>query len=441
MELKAVRMDVVYDRDAAVDCDRSARDAVATRIMLALVDRDGPPRVESFERWSEFAAFIGRTRSLSIDDIEQDPEWQSLTLSFGAKRQLWVFALIVNGRLTGYVPMLADNARLMYALGGAQFASWPVREFRFHLGPVIGDCEACFFDAWALALRSVIAKRGVVFAKDVPQHSALQIMLASRRGALAKKFFVLPWGRPSPRCRIRWQGSVQAYLQSIGHESRRNLKRYAKKLANEPGLRSEVKRFVADADAFLRDGARISATTYQKQLYGHTLERGSLAEAQVRHAVKSGAFLGHILYINDQPVAYHYGVVGQRIFSVLEMGYDPAWAHHHVGGVLFYDVLHDLERTRYPIDVLDYMSLVTTFKLRTTNDHRPVCDYYLFPRTISGAVQYMTLTATDWVSQLAGNVLERLHLRSRVETLLGWRRGRPKPAVESGSRKQGSGND
>jgi hypothetical protein len=92
-------------------------------------------------------------------------------------------------------------------------------------------------------------------------------------------------------------------------------------------------------------------------------------------------------------------------------GYDPAWAAHHLGIVLHLEILRDLERHDVPVSYIDYSAHFNAFKLRTTNEHRPAQSYYLFPRTIAGAIQYVTVKSAHLLSRSMASVLDRLHLR------------------------------
>jgi CelD/BcsL family acetyltransferase involved in cellulose biosynthesis len=210
-------------------------------------------------------------------------------------------------------------------------------------------------------------------------------------------------------CKIDWTGSVEAYLASLGPDSRRNFKRYDKKLFASVELRAEVKRFQDpnEIDRFLDDGIKVSDKTYQKNLLGLGLTRGGPTERRIRFAAERRSFIGHILYLNDEPVAFHLGYLFEESFFAVQMGYDPAHSSHQPGAVLFLHVLHDLERLRLPVRVIDCLAGVTDFKLRTTNRKEPIQNYYLFQRTMRGFAMYASLRIADLTVGLARALADR----------------------------------
>lgn len=359
--------------------------------------------------------------TLSPAELSHTVEWLALAPKHSSTEELWFLIDTEDDNLTGVAMLPAPLGTIEYALGDWVFFKWPVRKFQIYKGPLtLNHRSQAFIRRVLRALAVTMPPCSVVFASGVPVDSALHAELVLPGGGGRKEFFVLPWGNETPHCRIAWQGRVETYLQSIGKESRRNLRRYAKKLLDDPALSCRIKRFTGKigAEEFMRTAASLSAKTYQAKILGVGLTRNSLEEAQIEMAAERDAFLGHILYIDGEPAAFHFGVIhGDRLFA-LQMGYDPKWSNRQVGSVLFFEVLKDLERSNVNIRYLDYMSGVTNFKLRTANDKHPTRSFYLFRRTPIGALQYATLVAVNRFSHAVGAVLHKLRLKARLQAFI-----------------------
>jgi hypothetical protein len=256
----------------------------------------------------------------------------------------------------------------------------------------------------------------VAFLFSVPVASDLHRQLTDRTSPIWRQFFVLPWGREAPYCCVRWDGSLESYLRSIGRKSREDLKRCRRQLFGDEALKCQVKRFasVSDVDIFLRDASQISDQTWQKKELGEGISPGGAAERTIRYGARDGNFCAYILYINERPAAFQYGFIcGGRCFMA-QAGYDPASSHYQPGSVLFFELLRDFERRAVPVSCLDFGPHATLFKLRTTNQKHAVRHFYLFRRAGWGAIQYTALRLLNILSRSCGELLEALKLRRKL---------------------------
>ncbi len=368
-------------------------------------------RPEAFADEAAFRVFANAARAtLPALDMNHDVEWIAAAHGW-PHNALLVLADWDEGKVAGLASFIVSNAPLIYALGGFEFFKRKVRQFKLYQGvtSVHGDGErsigACFTQ-----LAAAMPNSGVVFAGAVPIESELHRQLVDPSSALRRHFHVLAWGKESQHCRIRWEGSVDKYLASIGKKSGKELQRNSKLLLSDPALKCEITCFrtPGEVEVFLRDSIRISDKTYQKKDLGLGISLGGAVERTIRFAVARGGFLGYILYINGEPAAFRYGFVCGRTATMKQTGYDPVWAERQIGSVLFFQVLRDFERMKLAVDCLDFMPDINLFKLRTTNDRRQIRHYYLFKRTFIGTVQYATLTATDFLSRSLGALAKRV---------------------------------
>lgn len=389
------------------------------------VAQDGPSDLAPAWRFAELADqaalsdLAARTRAaLELRHFAQDIEWRALDVSPGDQ----ILALIdadENG-VQGFVSVHAHDATIDFGLAGVTPFRKRLKRFDVYEAVATRRRDAAGAITGALvALAARMPRSAAVFLEAVPVGSDLCAVLEEPNGALRRTFHVLPWATTMV-ARIRWPGTVDDYLKSVGKDTRRNLKRTSTDLMSDPTVRCDVRRFEtpADVDRFLREGILVSDKTYQKKLLGRGLSAGGKVETQIRFAAARRAFLGYILYIDDAPVAFQYGFLYGGTCFAEQTGYDPEWASRHVGSVLFFESLRDLETIESEIAVLDYGQGMTLFKQRTTNERQEVAHYYLFTRTTSGFGLYHAAKAMIRAKNLLSRVLEKLRLRDRVRAVM-----------------------
>lgn len=361
--------------------DRASPDARA----IALADAGAVARC---------AAAVGSR--FAITEVNHDVEW--LNAGRAPDEELLVVSAGDEGAPLAFMPVKASSAVIAYTAGRSTILKWNVRQFSVVQGPLTNgpDIRAAYSKILR-ALARALPANGAVFISAAQCDGPFAALLDDVSAPLLNDFHVFKWGAENWHCKIDWTGKVEAYLASLGADSRRNFKRYEKKLFANSEMRAEVRRFQtpSDIDLFLHDGVKVSDKTYQKSLLGLGLARGGPTERRIRFAAERQGFLGHILYLQGEPAAFHLGYLFGETFFAVQMGYDPSHSTHQPGAVLFFHVLQDVERLRLPVRVIDCLAGVTDFKLRTTNRKERVQNYYLFPRTTRGFATYASLRIAD----------------------------------------------
>jgi hypothetical protein len=355
-------------------------------------------QVQEFSDDSDRARFAAMARTrLPIAEFYHDVEWLE------AERQpncsIRLLAAYNGDELVGLLPIGVSSTHLEYKIGNVSLFRTRLRQFTFSVGPVSAekDQKASFASAMD-CLPDIMPSDAVAFAEWVPCGSEFDDLLSAPDTPLRTNFHVLKWGQPNRHCKIDWVGSTETYLNSLGPESRRNLKRYSKKLFADAGLTPRVERFESSEEAarFLEDGIRISNNTYQKNLLNLGLSHGGPVERSIQFAAARSSFLGYILYLCNEPVAFHYGFIFGSTLFARQMGYDPAHARYQVGSVLFFRILQDIEALNMPIKTIDYSAGANTeFKLRTSNRQELFQNYYLFKRNARGFALFAAISALD----------------------------------------------
>lgn len=365
---------------------------------VALADADAVARCAALVK-SRFA----------ITELNHDLEW--LNAGRAPDEELIAIGACAESVRSAFMPVKASDAVIAYTAGRLTILKWNVRQFNVTQGPLTIDPDPRAGCSNALrALARALPVDGAVFISAVPCDGPIAALLEDVSTPLLHDFHILKWGAENWHCKIDWTGKVETYLASLGADSRRNFKRYEKKLFSKSEMRAEVRRFqtASDIDRFLDDGIKVSDKTYQKNLLGLGLARGGPTERRIRFAAERQSFLGHILYLQGEPAAFHLGFLFGESFFAVQMGYDPAYSVHQPGAVLFFHVLQDLERMQLPVRVIDCMAGVTDFKLRTTNRKERIQNYYLLPRTMRGFATCVSLRMVDRAIGLARVLAQRV---------------------------------
>ncbi|MCE9524343.1 MAG: GNAT family N-acetyltransferase, partial [Alphaproteobacteria bacterium] len=254
----------------------------------------------------------------------------------------------------------------------------------------------------------------------IPHSSAFHVELHDKNSALRSRFFVVPHGPTYLRCRIRWDGSFENYLNSLSKVTRKDLRRTLKNSEPEVGAGLRIVRFtqLAKIDEFFRQAGKVADKTYQAKLLGLGLTQNTGLRQTLTHAARSGRFLGHILYVGDEPAAFHCGYIHGTCFYMTDGGYDPRWSKAQLGSFIFLKVLQDIETQKDPVTVLDYLYGDSTYKKRTSNVVEPERHYYLIRKSVSGAVLATAMHVTDGLSRGLGATLDRYGLKDFVKRML-----------------------
>lgn len=365
-------------------------------------------RGEAFADEQALRRFAESARAtLPALDRHHDVEWISVAHDWPSN-ELLVLVDREESRIVGLASFAIAQEPLIYALGPFELLRLNVKQFKLYqevttLRAVPEEAIASCFDVLAQS------KPQVVCASSIPIGSDLHKQFLEPTSAVRRHFYVLPWGGEKPHCRIRWEGSFEKYLASIGKVSRKDLRRNARALLTDTTLDVKVRRFQSpeEVDVFFRDGINVSDKTYQKRDLGLGLSLGGQLERVIRHAAAHDGFLGYILYINGAPAAFEYALMCGTTCTMMQAGYDPAWADRQIGSVLFFEVLRDFEHIGLRAEWLDLLPGTNLFKLRVANDKRQIRRFYLFSRTPVGTSLFLTLMATDWFSRTVGSLVAR----------------------------------
>lgn len=336
----------------------------------------------------------------------RDLEWSAVEHGWPDK-QLAILIEREGGRIVGFVAVQIGNTEIGAAIAGFTPFRFAARQFRIIEDIAVAETRGPESKVACLAFLSTLMRpRDVVLVSAAAVGGSLHERLS---GGVGRWFHALRWGPPKINCQIRWSGSYESYLASLGKVSRKDMRRSARALFGDASLKSEVKTFrtPAEAEVFLRDGMAISDKTYQRKDLGLGIFAGGNAERAIRFAASVDGLRASILYLNGAPAAFEYGFVWGGVCVMKQAGYDPAWAAHQVGAVLFGEFIRGCEQDPRTIRSFDLMPGLSVFKLRTTNERVPVQHFLLFPRSLVGATRYAALRAVMSLAAIGRRLLGR----------------------------------
>ena len=369
----------------------------------------------------ELARLAGLAREqLPIVDIKHDVEWLKELCNRPGKR---VFALTCGAgdALSGIAPFEVYPSHLDFTIGEISLFSKRTTKYVLEIGPVVASsADEGVLDSCFAALRGSIEPSAVVFLEGVPLEGPMATLLNNPGSDLRRHFHVVPHGPEYLRCRIDWDGTVDAYLASLSKRTGKDLAKIWRKFKEEYEGRHELRRFdtVDGVGEFLKEAIPVSDKTYQKNLLGLGLEIGGDLQDEMTSAARKGYFVGYVLYVDGEAIAFDYGYIYGDCFYLLTKGYDPAWATKKIGMVLGMELLQDVEDQKYSVRVLDHMYGGDVYKERTSNNKTPERHYYLIPRSVSGAVLAKSMIATDRFSRWLGDTLAKYGLKDRIKRLI-----------------------
>jgi hypothetical protein len=185
-----------------------------------------------------------------------------------------------------------------------------------------------------------------------------------------------------PRIVEHWCMSVpdtidQFYsARSRGH--RHNLRRAIRKFDEECPGESKVVNYTteSDVDDFVRIAADLSSKTYQSALGVGIADNGH-TKCRIRSAAARGRFRGHILFAGEKACAFQLALHYQKIYYMVNIGYDPALSSYKPGLILFLKVLESLCNDP-STNTIDFYFGDAEYKHRYGTEHWPEACIHIF---------------------------------------------------------------
>ena len=245
--------------------------------------------------------------------------------------------------------------------------------------------------------------------------SVLFTTFGSLGDAFARQPLIAPWTRRA----LDLPAAFDAFLASLGHRTRKNLRRDGRNLESSFGerLRVEIVRDPGDVERLIRDADQVARATYQRRLgagFADTPEQRALALVGLEH----GWLRGYLLYLDTTPIAYWLCSVYGDTMLLKTGGFDEAYAEYRVGIYLLMRVIEDA-CVDAALRVLDFGPGDSTYKQQFSNRSRQERNLVIFAPTFRARRINATRTAILGPARLARGALDAARLTDRVRA--GWR--------------------
>ena len=342
----------------------------------------------------------------------------------------YIIVLNENGRPAAMLIGWIGKSRLKCAIGRRILFKPALRQLSVIYGGVIGSRAEHIGRVLVGELIKEL-RRGevdVVFFNHLETDSSLYHVARKMPGLLCRDHF--PKVEPH-RCMSIPEG-FDRFLEACSHNSRRNFKRWTRKLENRyPGqirmITYSEENEVAEA---IEIAAKISAETYQ-HAYGGGVTNDARTRAFFRATAKKGWLRIHILFIGDEPCAFLTALKYGRIYSAELTGYSPKWRDLRVGSILFFKIVEQLCGDP-AVDSFDYSFGEDQHKRWGDSRQWPEASVLIFaPRIFPVFVNQMQ-SSTLAISILTQHVITKLGIRNPVQ------RYRRKRILEKAQRVKGN---
>jgi CelD/BcsL family acetyltransferase involved in cellulose biosynthesis len=320
------------------------------------------------------------------------------------------------GLPAGLVVARLEDVRLGARLGYGRGVEPRVRSLTVSYGGLLGRC-AGDPDVLETLRRSLAGER-----IDVIQARMLGCDSPLHARARSHVFRLRHFAGAAPRWRVRIPDSFERFLGARSKETRRHIRRYARRLEDRYGAEAEI-RFLDRRDeleTLLADSARVHRTTYQHAL-GVGFSDRPLERRLTELALDRGWFRSGVLYLRGDPVAFWHGNAYRGTFGTTVTGFDPAFSEDRPGTYLLMKIVERLCADP-AVERLDFGSGDAEYKRRFADECITERDLVLFePRPRALALNAVE-TAVLGTAALGRAVLLRGGRLGSVRTA--WRRRR-----------------
>lgn len=314
-----------------------------------------------------------------------------------------IFLAWRGDRLVGVVPLVAERrslvhapARILRSLSDDHSQRW--------------DALVADHDAAAALVARLLADRSwdVLELRDAPALADTGVELLAGAARVAG-CVVGEW--PSQRSPVlALPGDLEQVLDGLDAKFRANLRRRARRLAEEVGPVSleRITDAAADREALAEafgleaagwkgdEGTAVACDPALEETY-----RG-LAAALADH----GRLALYFLKAGERRVAMHFAAVDEGVYYLFKVGSDPALARYGLGHLLVAEVARDL--VRRGVRELDFLGDSAEWKRSWTATERAHSWRYVFRPTLRGrALAAWKLAAVPTLKRLAEEVRRR----------------------------------
>jgi len=250
------------------------------------------------------------------------------------------FMLLVyrlDGRIVSLACFYRITSRKSYGAGERRLFSLPIREVVLFGASMLGRVDA-------QTTSGVLAAVTAQFRFDVLTlgETRVDAPLFAQIHQLRHRFHVVETSRKrSVRWLIRLPADFDAYMMTLGANSRQNIRRETRQLDKHFACEFLTVTSEAGVEPFLAAAESISRKTYQWNVGQRMLNDDSSRRSLTQRA-RRGELRCYSLALNGQPCAFMRGSLVGGIFAFETAGFDPEFGKASPGAVLLMWAVRDL---------------------------------------------------------------------------------------------------
>lgn len=292
----------------------------------------------------------------------------------------YVLALYRNDVLETILVGRLERRQFTLNIGYWRLIRVPVRALSFVYGGLLGNASDENCAALVRQLQSCLKlERAALLSLHFVQSGSPMHRTASRiPGILCRDYFP----ETQPHWVMRLPASIEDLYRAMSPKTRQTRRYQVNRLMKRfPAARVECYSKEADLDRVMEDAETIARGTYQRGLGVGFVANGENRERFALEASR-GRFRAYFLYLGDKPVAFFLGTLSKHTLFDHFTAYDPEYASHSPGTVLF---LHIFERLcREGVGALDFGFGDAPYKAQFGTDRVDETTITVFAPTVRG---------------------------------------------------------
>ena len=217
-----------------------------------------------------------------------------------------------------------------------------------------------------------------------------------------------------PRWRIRLPSSVDQYWSSqFKGKTRNTLRRKRKKLGD---YRIEVATRPQDVDGFLAAATEVSQHTWQSIELGLRVKNSDQEQQLFYSLAERCEFRGHVMWLDDSPVAFVINTSHDGYLHYEETGYLPQLAHLSPGTVLVSELIDDVINSG-EYHTIDFGLGHADYKQLFSNEQTQSADTWLLRNSPVNAVAAGMISTQESMKDSAKAALQKSGVLRRLKKL------------------------
>lgn len=323
-----------------------------------------------YNDWKHLLSFVSYTHP-SID-----PDYYILESKIlSSKAKPYIICIYDCGRICSMLIGRNEISRLPINLGYMKIPTPQYRQIHIYKHGFLGVCnnDICRIIYFILKknLNSGEAELAVFthLRLDNPFHEFIRSQFSFSN--------IVLFGKKDKYWIMDLPGSLDALYKRHSKRHRLTLKKKTENL--EKSFLVAINKYTQETEILkgLIDAALISSKTYQYKC-GAGLKYDEVTRERFRTLSKNNLINLYVLYINDEPAAYQWGIKYQKSFILQHLGHDPKWNKYSIGIVLLMKVLKDIIENE-KLSLLDFGVGDHEYKKRFGTNCFDIMSLYIFP--------------------------------------------------------------